>query len=185
MNQSSTAPMLRLPPITLSVLRQLLEENGSATEAATLLREAGYRAGEGFMTAWEETVGAQGEDQSSAALSPDEFWTSLSEFFQRSGWGTLRFSALHDGVGAMDSSDWMEADALTPAAHPGCHFTTGLLADLLQRISGVEAAVLETECRSHRDARCRFLFGNSETLDFVYERMRVGLSCEAAIGELG
>ena len=185
MNRPSGAPMLHFPAVTISVLRQLLEENGSAMEAATLLREAGYRAGEGFMKAWEESVRARGEDQSAASLPPDEFWTSLSEFFQGSGWGTLRFLALHAGVGAVDSSDWMEADALARSAFPGCHFTTGVLADLLQRTSGAEAAVMEIECRSHGDARCRFLFGSPETLDSVYDRMRAGLSCEAAVGELG
>jgi hypothetical protein len=69
--------------------------------------------------------------------------------------------------------------------YPSCHLTCGLLADFLGRISDGLVAVMEVECRSRGDSRCRFLAGSPETLSTLYERMAQGMSYEAALGLAG
>jgi predicted hydrocarbon binding protein len=63
-----------------------------------------------------------------------------------------------------------------------CFFSAGMLADFLGRLSGEAAAVMEVECRSRGDARCRFLSAMPETLQRVYEGMTEGRSYEDALG---
>ena len=70
-----------------------------------------------------------------------------------------------------------ERDVLFPLAgldHPGCHLSTGMFADFFGRIADAQIAVLEVECRSMGDARCRFLAGSPETLSTIYDRMAQG-----------
>jgi hypothetical protein len=43
-------------------------------------------------------------------------------------------------------------------------------------------AVMEVECRSRGDGRCRFLAGAPETLGLVYERMAQGMGYGEALG---
>jgi hypothetical protein len=63
-----------------------------------------------------------------------------------------------------------------------CFFSTGMLADFLGRLSGEPVAVMEVECRSRSDARCRFLSATTETLQRVYEQMTQGKTYEEALG---
>ena len=65
---------------------------------------------------------------------------------------------------------------------PMCFFTAGMLADFLGRLSGETVAVMEVECRSKGDPRCRFLSAMPETLTRVYEAMTAGQSYEEALG---
>jgi hypothetical protein len=65
---------------------------------------------------------------------------------------------------------------------PSCHLTCGLLADFFGRLSEGLVAVMEVECRSRGDARCRFLAGAPETLSTLYERMAQGASYTGALG---
>ena len=58
----------------------------------------------------------------------------------------------------------------------------GLLADFLGRMSDGMVAVMEVECRSRGDGRCRFLAGAPETLGMIYERMSQGMSYGEALG---
>jgi hypothetical protein len=64
---------------------------------------------------------------------------------------------------------------------PMCFFTAGMLADFLGRLAGEAVSVLEVECRSRNDERCRFLSASPETLDRVYELMNAGRSYEEAL----
>jgi hypothetical protein len=43
-------------------------------------------------------------------------------------------------------------------------------------------AVMEVECRSRGDGRCRFLAAAPETLSELYDRMAQGASYPAALG---
>jgi len=43
-------------------------------------------------------------------------------------------------------------------------------------------AVMEVECRSRGDARCRFLAGSPDTLSALYDRMAQGSSYSEALG---
>jgi hypothetical protein len=65
-----------------------------------------------------------------------------------------------------------------------CFFSAGMLADFLGRLSGETVAVMEVECRSKGDSRCRFLSAMPETLQRVYEAMTEGRSYEEALSDL-
>jgi hypothetical protein len=63
-----------------------------------------------------------------------------------------------------------------------CFFSAGLLADFLGRLAGEAVAVMEVECRSRNDGRCRFLSASPETLQRVYDEMTAGRSYADALG---
>ncbi len=83
---------------------------------------------------------------------------------------------------ALDSTEWAEAAEESRGEFPSCHLTCGLLADFLGRLSEQVVAVMEVECRSRGDARCRFLAGAPETLSTLYERMALGTTYAEALG---
>jgi hypothetical protein len=58
--------------------------------------------------------------------------------------------------------------------YPSCHLSCGLLADFLGRLSQGAVAVMEVECRTRGDGRCRFLAGAPESLSIIYDRMAQG-----------
>ncbi len=62
-----------------------------------------------------------------------------------------------------------------------CFFSSGMLADFFGRLSGEPVAVMEVECRSRNDERCRFLSASPDTLNEVYERMTQGTGYEQAL----
>ena len=104
----------------------------------------------------------------------------LSDFFQSSGWGTLTVAPVGTGALAVDTTDWAEAEPGT-AQMPRCFFSVGMLADFFGRLSGEPVAVMEVECRSKNDRRCRFLSASPERLQGVYEAMTQGKTYEQAI----
>ena len=107
---------------------------------------------------------------------------ALAEFFAELGWGELTAQALGPAVLALDSTEWAEALDEGRGEFPSCHLTCGLLADFFGRLSDGLVAVMEVECRSRGDARCRFLAGAPETLSAVYDRMAQGSSYTDALG---
>ena len=90
------------------------------------------------------------------------------------GWGKLNVMPLGEAVLALDSTDWAEALDEPQGEYPSCHLSCGLLADFLGRVSQGQVAVMEVECRSRGDERCRFLAGAPETLSILYDRMAQG-----------
>ena len=48
-----------------------------------------------------------------------------------------------------------------------------------------DLAVLEVECRSRGDERCRFLMGGADALGRLYEGLREGDSVDAALSRVG
>jgi hypothetical protein len=56
-----------------------------------------------------------------------------------------------------------------------------MFADLFGRLAGAPVAVLEVECRSAGQDRCRFLIGSPEVMDAVFEEMGRGTDYEAAV----
>jgi hypothetical protein len=87
---------------------------------------------------------------------------------------------LPGGALALDSSDWAEAEPGTAEA-PMCFFSAGMLADFLGRLTGETVAVMEVECRSKGDPRCRFLSAMPETLQKVYDAMTQGQTYEEGL----
>ncbi len=171
-----------LPPQGLLALHRALFRGRAPTEAASLLREVGYEAGEAFFAAFTNELSREGTAADS--LPADRFWERLSAFFEELGWGELRWEPLHTGVAALNSADWAEAEGRAGEHYPGCHLTTGLLSDLLTRIADADVAVLETECRARGDQRCCFLFGSPEALGTLYDAMRQEMPTTEALRQL-
>lgn len=177
--QSGT-PELAIPVSSLAGLRSALVAAVGSEAAAQALRQAGYSAGDAFLRI------LAGDDGAILAEVPaDLFWQRLSRLFSARGWGTLSYAEAHSGVGTLESSNWVEAATGGDGAQPSCHFTTGILANVLGRVVGGEVAVLEVECRSRGDTRCRFAFGGAEAVYTLYERINAGASTADAFALLG
>lgn len=149
--------------------------------AYSILQETGFAAGEGLyqaFCAWlpHETGVARPDDLDAGRLTP-----VLSAFFRATGWGPVSVAPLGTAALVVDSPDWAEADPGSAEA-PTCFFSAGMLADFLGRLSGEPVSVMEVECRSKNDARCRFLSAAPETLNTVYEEMTQGTGYEQALG---
>lgn len=178
MSEMSTRPRdLLLPATSLHALRRALEVELGADPAARALQNAGHAAGDAVFAA----LIAQDD---LAELPEAEFWQRLHAFFHERGWGHLHFEPTHAGIGSLESSDWAEADPNTMQLRPSCHLTSGLIANLLGRVAGEEVGVLEVECRSRGDLRCRFLFGGAPALQRVWLALDEGKSADEAIAQI-
>ena len=142
-------------------------------QLVTILQEAGYAAGAGLFQAF---VAATDPAELDANLLGD----TLSEFFSARGWGSVTITPVGTGALAIDSPEWAEAEPGT-AQTPMCFFSAGMLADFLGRISEETIAVMEVECRSRGDRRCRFLSATPGVLEKVYTEMTAGRSYEEAL----
>jgi uncharacterized protein len=172
--------MLAFTRASLSALRTaLLRDRGP--DAAVYLQEAGYAGGDALYQAFRIWL-SQRTDIAAEDLDVDAFEHRASEFFSEAGWGTLSVGTLgHDAVATLDSEDWGEADPESALDQPSCHLTTGMFADLFGRLAGEPVAVLEVECRSAGAHRCRFLVGNPDLMDEIYDEMGRGTAYEAAV----
>jgi len=161
--------------MTPSVVRQLHASllSRAPDQAIAILQEAGYAAGEGLYRAFAAA-------NNPSDLDADLFAETLSEFLTSSGWGSLTMSPVGTGALALDSSDWVEAEPGTSQT-PMCFFSAGMLADFLGRLSDEPVSVMEVECRSRGDERCRFLSATPDVLQRVYEAMTEGRTYEEAL----
>lgn len=151
--------------------------------AAAVLQEAGYAGGQALFDAFSRWLGSQGLP-SPESLPSSEFAERASEFLHTAGWGSIGIGTL-ESAATIDSSDWAEADPAHPMEFPGCYYSAGLLTDLFGRIIGESVAVMEVECRSMGNDRCRFLVGAVETMQRVYDAMGEGLTYEQALAAGG
>ena len=180
MTATLSAPAGELP-VGRATLRQLHASLASRApdQAVAVLQEAGYAAGEATYRAFAAWLPARAGVERPEDLDADLLGATLSEFFARAGWGTLSTQPVGATL-ALDSPDWAEAEPGT-AETPMCFFSTGMLADFLGRLSAQPVAVMEVECRSRGDARCRFLSALPEVLERVYEAMTAGRGYEEAL----
>jgi predicted hydrocarbon binding protein len=163
---------VRLPAGGLVELRRAVEE--TATEdAVRALREAGRR-----LAADAEMAIAERGGGPLPALSMSIFWTELNRYFEEAGWGRVEHRELGRGIGALVANGWAESDPNESRGAPGCHISTGLLAELFTRAVGQPVAVMEVSCRSQGEEACRFLIGSPTTLLLVHRKL-------AQTGDLG
>lgn len=171
--------MLAVTRDTMTALRAaLLRDTGPA--AAGYLQEAGYAGGGALFDAFRAWVAGRGAE-APEALSIDAFQREATEFFRLSGWGSLHVGALQDTVATLDSADWGEAAPGT-LDQPSCHVSAGMFADFFGRVADAPLAVMEVECRSAGDARCRWLLGSTDVMQRVYDEMSGGKGYEEAVG---
>jgi len=171
--------MLTVTRASLLSLRAALLRSGDA-QAAVTLQEAGYAGGTALFEAFKAWL-AERTHVGVEDLDDDAFQHRASEFFGEHGWGTLNVGTIDDVVATLDSPDWGECDVNLGAQQPSCHLTTGMFADLFGRLAGAPVAVLEVECRSAGQDRCRFLVGSPDVMDAVYEEMGRGKDYEGAV----
>jgi len=172
-------------PLTIgrAALRQLHEalSRDAPDFAVPILQEVGFAAGAGVYQAFCDWLPGE-----TGVARPDELDAGrlndvLSAFFTTTGWGTVSVAPLGGAALVVDSSDWAEA-APGSAQEPMCFFSSGMFADFFGRLSGEPVAVMEVECRSRNDARCRFLSGSPETLNDVYAQMTEGRGYAEVLG---
>jgi bacteriochlorophyll 4-vinyl reductase len=149
--------------------------------AITILQESGFASGEGLYQALCTWLVSHAGVQRPDELDATQFSDALSDFFLASGWGRLTVAPVGGAALALDSTDWIEAEPGS-AQMPMCFFSSGMLADLLSRVSGEQVAVMEVECRSRGDGMCRFLTASPATLQEVYEKMTAGRTYVEALG---
>ena len=168
----------------LQQLRTTLERD-AGLQAASYLQEAGFAGGEAMADAFRAWLADRYGIEQPRDLDAAHFGTILSQFLAELGWGTVSVAPLGSSALAIDSTDWAEAQDDPSGEYPSCHLSCGLLADFLGRISDGTIAVMEVECRSRGDARCRFVAGSPDTLSVLYDRMAQGESYADALGAAG
>jgi predicted hydrocarbon binding protein len=171
--------MVTVTRASLLSLRAAVLRSGDA-QAAVTLQEAGYAGGSAQFESFKAWL-ADRTHIGVEELDVDSFQHLASEYFGEHGWGKLHVGSIEDVVATLDSPDWGECDLNLGANQPSCHLTTGMFADLFGRLAGAPVAVLEVECRSAGQDRCRFLVGSPDVMDAVYEEMGRGADYEGAI----
>jgi predicted hydrocarbon binding protein len=182
----ATAAATEALTIGRAALRQLHDTLSRDAPDLTvpILQEVGFAAGGGVFQAFctwlpAETGVARPDDLDAGRLND-----VLSAFFQATGWGSVSVAPLGNAALVVDSSDWAEA-APGSAQEPMCFFSSGMLADFFGRLSGEPVAVMEVECRSRNDERCRFLSASPDTLNTVFEQMTQGRDYAQVLGAGG
>ncbi len=168
------AAVASMPGAALRALHRALSHEAGPEAAARGLQAAGAATGALLFDALTSPDAADIGVEHLRQLPVDEFWDDISEFLADLGWGTLQHEPLHPGVDALSAPDWIEADSGQAAPWPTCFFATGMLSGLLEGIAGAAVAVLEVDCRSTGDDRCRFLFGGEPALGRVRTSLESG-----------
>lgn len=170
---------IRIPADSILALRRSLVRELKGATAARVLQDAGSAAGDAIFERLERSA-----DESGLGATPHtSFWDRLDALFRELGWGSVEHRQIHPGVGALVARDWFEID--DTARRPTCHFTTGVLANILGRVADAEVAVLQVECDDGSERCCRFLFGAGPVLNQVYSGLREGRELGDTIGALG
>ena len=173
---------ISLQPSSLVALSPAALHRLRDTAGAQVLQEAGYAAGESVYRSFARWLpGVAGVDDP-GDLAASRLAEVLSRFFSSLGWGGVVVNQLSDAVVAVDSADWAEAQAGAGLQYPSCAFTSGLLADFMSRIGDAPLAVMEVECRSRGESRCRWLVGAPESLTALYEHMAQGADYLTVLG---
>ncbi|MGH2708368.1 MAG: V4R domain-containing protein [Gemmatimonadales bacterium] len=172
---------VRLSRRVIHQLRAALERD-TGLQASSYLQEAGFAGGEELYGEFADWLYTTRGLERPADLDVQFLSEVLSDFFAEQGWGALEATPVGAAVLALDSREWAEASDEGRGEFPSCHLTCGLLADFFGRLSEGLVAVMEVECRSRGDPRCRFLAGAPETLSTLYDRMAQGTGYAEALG---
>jgi predicted hydrocarbon binding protein len=170
----SASSLVALSPRALHALRDRV--------GAQALQEAGYAAGEATFRAFSAWLPRAAGVEHPSELAAPRLAEVLSQFFQSLGWGAVQVTSLGGATVAVDAAEWAEAAPEARLQYPSCFFTSGLLADFMGRMAEASLAVMEVECRSKGDPRCRWLVGAPETLGALYEHMTQGADYLTVLG---
>lgn len=170
---------IAVPVSVFDALRNELEEAAGTLQTVRALHHAGYRAGMAAAASVHEEAGGD-----SMKLDRSGFWSHLSDYFSKRGWGSLAHDSVHPGVGMIESRDWAEADADEVSDDASCSFSAGYLSGLLSQLAGGPIAVLEVSCRARGDDSCDFAFGSETAIHDLYGRLLDGADLETALSAL-
>jgi hypothetical protein len=171
--------LVALPRAVLSTLRAaLLRDLGP--NAAGPLQEAGYAGGEVLYESFQRWLQAR-EGSAPGELAVPRFEERATEYFRDAGWGSLAVGTIGDAVVTLDSTDWWEDDPAAGAAASEAFITIGVFASFFSRLADERLAVLQVESRAGGAPRSRFLLGNAEVMDYVYEQLGRGAEYEEAV----
>lgn len=173
MTAVDNASLVCIGPAALRSLRESLERT-LGDQAAPLLQEVGYAAGPELYQSFKSWLGTRANVEDPAELDASFLGPMASEFFESKGWGTLTIEQLGNAAFAVDTTDWVEVGDETAASVPSCHVTTGLLAAFLTELATDVVAVMQVECLTCGDDRCRFLAGAPAVLQRVFDAMTEG-----------
>lgn len=165
--------LVGIAPLSLHSLRRSLERR-LGDEAPAVIQEVGHAAGEQVFAAFKSWLSDRSDVSAPADLDSKLLGEALSDFVEWLGWGTLKLERAWPAALAVDTKDWAEAEPGADTDYPACSYTTGLLASILGLLADDTVAVMEVECRSRGDSRCRFLIGAPATLQTVYQSMVEG-----------
>jgi hypothetical protein len=180
MGRTAAGPReIAVPVSVFDSLRDEIEKEAGTLQTVRALHHAGYEAGLAAATSMNHEAGGD-----SFSLRQPNFWSLLSGFFAKRGWGTLAHTTPHRAVGLLTSRDWAEAtpERLRPDA--SCSFSAGFLSGLLSQLAGGPVAVLEVHCRSRGEDACRFAFGSETAVHDLYGKMLDGADLDAALASL-
>ncbi|MCX5765997.1 MAG: hypothetical protein NTZ43_02070 [Gemmatimonadetes bacterium] len=178
----ASSQLVAFPRQSLAALRAALMRDVGGN-FATYLQESGFAGGSAVylaFTAWLAAKQAPAPD----TLGVEAFQEQATLFFREMGWGGMSVGSLEGVVATIDAADWAEADPASAMPYPSCYYSMGLLSDFFGRTADAPLAVLEVECRSSGQPRCRFLVGSSDVMLKLYERMADGVGYVEAVREL-
>lgn len=170
---------IAVPISVFGSLRRELEKEVGMLPTVRALHHAGYHSGLAAAAVVDQAAGGN-----SCGLSEGRFWTRLSTYFSKRGWGTLRHRSAHAGVGILTSDDWAEATTDEVQADAGCSFSTGFLSGLLSQLAGGPIAVLEVGCRTRGADSCDFAFGSETAIHDLYGHLLDGADVDSALAAL-
>ena len=176
---AGTSREIAIPASVFESLRSELASEAGTLQTVRALHHAGYHAGIAAATAMNQEAGGD-----SFSLSQGGFWSSLSDFFSKRGWGTLAHSAPHRAIGMLSTTDWAEARPEANEDEATCSFSTGYLSGLLSQLAGGPVAVLEVSCRSRGGDACEFAFGSETAVHDLYGKLLDGADMPSALEAL-
>lgn len=168
-----------IPARGLVALRRAIRKEAGPLAAIHALHHAGYESGGVLFDVFSADVG---DDLS--GVSEGMFWSQVTRFLARRGWGAVSHDDSHPGVGLLRSRDWAEAAPDGSETQPTCAFSAGMLSHFLSRAAGGPVAVLEVSCRSRGDDACAFAFGSEAAIHELYGRLLEGRNLQAAFQTL-
>ena len=170
---------IAIPVSVFDSLRTELAKAAGALETVRALHHAGYQAGLAAAGNVNQEAGGHAFN-----LSVSGFWSNLTDYFSKRGWGTLTRSDPHPGIGLLGSSDWAEASPDNVTSDGSCSFSTGFLSGLLSQLTGGPIAVLEVKCRTRGDGSCGFAFGSETAIHNLHGHLLEGEDLNAALEAL-
>jgi len=168
-----------VPVSVFAVLRKELASEAGALPTIHAFHAAGHQAGVAAADAFRASP-----DEDVSALPEEEFWTRLTSFFSRRGWGSLSKVTSSPAVGLLVSQDWVESTDVDVSEDASCSFSTGFLSGLLTELAGGPVAVLEVECRGRGSGSCSFAFGSESAIHELYGHLVGGRDLDGALSAL-